>query len=219
MKKRAVIDRTYSLHPAFVYVIVLTPNKPNKRSENAMRIRIGSSVVILAALMQLPGQATQQNATATPPKATVIPSSALNTMFKTTVGDTRVDEPLRVVPAGGGRYGIYVLTEDVRPAATATGPIRGQFHNEVGEIYHVVAGAGTFLIGSEVDPATVTSRVSVLTGPGGNGVIKDPQFVKYQAGTILVIPPGVPHNATYEVTERTNFIIYRIDPKSSLPLK
>ena len=56
------------------------------------------------------------------------------------------------------------------------------------------------------------SRMSVLTGPGGNGVIVEPQLLKYEAGTIIIIPPGIPHNATHEVTERTNFIIYRIVP-------
>ena len=195
--------------------------------------RIGSVLVILAALIMAsvvwgqgrgqsaPAQPAAQTSTAgsSPAKATVIPSSALNKMLKTTVGDTRVDEALRVVNAGSGHYGVYILTEEPRKAATTTEPIRGQFHDQVGEIYHVVSGAGTFLIGSGVDPATETSRMSVLTGPGGNGVIKDPQLVKYEAGTILIIPPGHPHNATHEVTERTNFIIYRIDPAKFLELQ
>ena len=177
------------------------------------------SVLVILATLTMASLVWAQGQGSSPAKATVIPSSSLNQMFKTTVGDSRVDEPLRIVNAGIGHYGVYVLTEEPRKAATANGPIRGQFHDQVGEIYHVVSGAGTFLIGSEVDPSTRTSRVSVLTGPGGNGVIKDPQLVKYEAGTILIIPPGVPHNATYEVTERTNFIIYRIDPAKLLQLK
>ena len=188
--------------------------------------RMGRVLVIVAALTiaslvwaQPQRQAVPEGRPSAAPKAAVIPSSSLNQMFKATVGDSRVDEALRVVNAGSAHYGVYILTEVPRPAPTGTGPIRGQFHDKVGEIYHVVSGAGTFLIGSELDPSTVTTRVSELTGPGGNGVIKDPQLVKYEAGTILVIPPGVPHNATYEVTERTNFIIYRIDPAKSLQLK
>ena len=198
-----------------------------------MKKRIGGVIVISAALIMASlawGQSQEQPAPAqpsaqaskagnSPARAIAIPSSALNTMLKTTVGDTRVDEALRVVNAGSGHYGVYILTEEPRKVEPTTGPLRGQFHDQVGEIYHVVSGAGTFLVGSGVDPATKTSRMSVLTGPGGNGVIQEPQLLKYEAGTIIIIPPGIPHNATHEVTERTNFIIYRIDPEKFLELQ
>jgi hypothetical protein len=162
-----------------------------------------------------------QPSTARPParlpgETTFIPGAALNEMLKQTGGDN----PLRVVDAPGGQYGIFVMTGE--PRTPQPGPITGGYHSEVAEIYHVINGTGNFATGGELENPTEVARDSERyrdAGPGATGTMKNHSLVPYGPGSIFIVPPGVPHNANFDIKTRTDYIIYRIDPKKTLPLK
>ena len=129
------------------------------------------------------------------------------------------DNPVRVIDAPDGQYGVFLLTSEVRPAP-ANGVVNGGYHSKVGEIYRVVSGTGTFVTNGElVNPEAVaadTLRYS-RAGPGESGMMRNAEIVTYGPGSIFIVPPGVPHNASHEMFTKTVFIVYRFDPERVLP--
>lgn len=166
------------------------------------------AVVIMACFITLP--AFPQTVS---PKTTFIPGDSLEELL-TQVGG---DNPLRVVDSPDGQFGVFILTSQPRSAADT---VIGGYHSKISEIYRVVNGTGIFVTGGElIDPVPVSEdslRYS-RAGPGESGSLQNPQLVEYGPGSIFIVPPGVPHNATYEVRTRTDFIVYRFDPDRVLP--
>lgn len=168
---------------------------------------------LLAVLLAFaPGAIAQQDAAQT----TVIPGSMLEEILRQQGGDT----PIRVVDSPSGNYGVYVLSAAPREAA-ANGDVVGFYHREVGEIYHVLSGTGTFVTAGElVNPvADAPDSVTYLrAGPGERGTLRNPQLVEYGPGSIFIVPPGAIHSSIHEVFTRTDYIIYRFDPQKVTPL-
>jgi mannose-6-phosphate isomerase-like protein (cupin superfamily) len=150
-----------------------------------------------------------------PSATTVIPGAMLEQLLMQEPGDN----PLRVINSADGHYGVFVLTSDPRAASET---VNGGYHSEIGEIYRVVNGTGTFVTGGELQNPTEVAADSARysrAGPGASGTLVGAQLVEYGPGTIFIVPPGVPHNATYEVKTRSDFIVYRFDPNRVLPLQ
>ena len=116
--------------------------------------------------------------------------------------------------------GAYLLHFDPRPANTNLG---GWAHNDITELYYVIRGTGTFLIGGELENPTkddpASESVKTVRGPSVSGKIKGYTAQKYVAGDIMIIPVGVPHLPGYEVTEKTDIVRVVIDPERALNLK
>ncbi|PYS31392.1 MAG: hypothetical protein DMG11_01540 [Acidobacteria bacterium] len=148
---------------------------------------------------------------------TFIPHADLETLMK-----TNGDHPARVVDiAKSYNLGAYLLHFDARPATT--GPLNGWAHNDISELYYVIRGAGTFLIGGELENATKDDpngqSVKTVRGPSMSGRIKGYTAQKYVTGDIMIIPVNVPHLPGYEVTEKTDIVRVVIDPERALNLK
>ena len=179
-----------------------------KRSGRVCRLRCASALFALLA----PLSPAQESALAE--GATVIEPGALEALLRQDSGDN----PLRVIAGEGGQYGVFVLSSE--PRQPGGGPPGGAYHSAIAEIYHVINGTGVFVTGGVLeDPQEVqgdSARFS-RAGPGASGTLRDAQLVEYGPGSIFIVPPGVPHNATYEVRTATDFIIYRFDPMGVLP--
>ena len=139
----------------------------------------------------------------------------LETVLRQTGGDT----PLKVVDTPSGNYGAYVLTYQPR-AAQPGAPVNGTYHSEVGEIYYVINGSGTALLGGELKNATendpASNVVKTVTGPSAGGAMEGATAVRFQPGTIFFVPPGVPHQAGYDILTKTDYLIIRTDPKKTI---
>ena len=113
--------------------------------------------------------------------------------------------------------GAYLLHFDPRPPNTT---LNGWLHNDISEVYYVIRGSGTFLIGGELQNPTKddpnTESVKTVRGPSMSGKIKGYTTQKYVAGDIMMIPVGVPHLPGYEVTEKTDIVRVVIDPERAL---
>jgi len=96
-------------------------------------------------------------------------------------------------------------------------------HNDISELYYVIRGSGTFLIGGDLENPTKddpnSESVKTVRGPSVSGKIKGYTAQKYVAGDIMIIPVGVPHLPGYEVTEKTDIVRVVIDPDKALNLK
>ena len=149
---------------------------------------------------------------------TVIRGGDLQAIAAQTGGDTSI----RVVTSPAGNYGAYVLT--YQPTAPQPGgTINGTYHSDVAEIYYVLNGTGTALLGGELENATESdpegNGVKNVTGPSAGGTLKGATAVRFTPGTILIVPPGVPHQAGYDIISKTDYLIFRIDPKKLINLK
>src|SRR5438094_9416563 len=69
--------------------------------------------------------------------------------FEAVMGPTRGDRPARVVNIGGGaNMGAYILHYQ---AMKNTSPPASFYHTEVNELYYVIRGEGTALLGGELE--------------------------------------------------------------------
>jgi len=147
---------------------------------------------------------------------TFIPHADLEAQMK-----TNGDHPVRVVDiANKYNLGAYLLHFDPRPPNTM---LNGWLHNDISELYYVLRGSGTFLIGGELENPTKDDAngesVQTVRGPSMSGKIKGYSAQKYVPGDIMIIPVGVPHLPGYEVTEKTDIVRVVIDPDKALRLK
>src|SRR6266581_9556387 len=116
------------------------------------------------------------------------------------MGPTRGDRPARVVNiAGGANLGAYILHY---PAMKNALPPSSFYHSEISELYYVIRGEGTALVGGELEnpnwrPENTTSFKEV-SGPGVAGNIKGYKTQKWSPGDIIIVPAGVPHTIGFE---------------------
>src|SRR5262245_32922937 len=176
------------------------------------RMISGALTLVLALSMAILSSAQARKASA----FTFIPHADLEALMK-----TNGDHPARVVDiAKSYNLGAYLLHFDPRPPAAA---LNGWSHNDISELYYVIRGAGTFLIGGELENPTKddpnSPSVKEVRGPSVSGHIKGYTPQKYVAGDIMIIPVGVPHLPGYEVTEKTDIVRVVIDPERALNLK
>jgi uncharacterized RmlC-like cupin family protein len=156
-----------------------------------------------------------------PPKMpgtfTVIPAADLQSILAQPNGETA----LGVVDTPSGNYGAFILT--YQPKVPQRGaPVIGLYHADVTLIYYVVDGTGSMALGGELENAKDTgpeSRSAGVAGLTAEGVLKNYTVVKYAPGTVIIIPPGVPHQLGYENTSKSDFLIFRIDPKKTVKAK
>jgi oxalate decarboxylase/phosphoglucose isomerase-like protein (cupin superfamily) len=200
-----------------------------------MRKFVGVSLLPLIALAgqdfakrdQTPAQAqSQQRSTyqgkPMPPNMpgtyTVIRGADLQAVLAQTTGDTA----LRVTDAPSGHIGVFILT--YQPLAPQPGaPARALYRTETTEIYYVLEGTGSMILGGELENATETDPqsqfVKTTTGPTASGTAKDYTVVRFSPGTVVIVPPGVPHYAPHDIISKTTFLLLRIDPKKTINLK
>jgi mannose-6-phosphate isomerase-like protein (cupin superfamily) len=111
----------------------------------------------------------------------------------------------------------------MEPRKPIPGLVTSFYHSEIAELYYVVRGSGTALIGGELENATWddsnSASIRQVRGPSANGTMKNPRTQKFTAGDIIIVQAGVPHSVTYEVTEKTDIVRAVFDPERSLELK
>jgi oxalate decarboxylase/phosphoglucose isomerase-like protein (cupin superfamily) len=149
---------------------------------------------------------------------TVIRSADLATVLNQTGGDT----PIRVADTPSGHYGAYILT--YQPVAPTPGKdVNGTYHSQVAEIYYVINGTGSMALGGEMDNAREgnpeSQNVKQVTGPSANGVMTNYTVVRFTPGTVIIVPPGVPHQAGYDIISKTDYLVIRVDPNKTIELK
>ena len=137
------------------------------------------------------------------------------------MGPTRGDRPARVVNiANGANLGAFILHYE---PMKNTLPVNSFYHSEVSEVYYVIRGEGTALLGGELDKAVWddpnSTAIKEVRGPSVNGVIKNYKTQKWSAGDTIVVSAGVPHSMGFEVTAKTDILRVAVDPKRALNLK
>ena len=173
------------------------------------------------AQQQAPAQTAAAPARPGPPKMpgefTFIPKAATEALM----GPTRGDRPARVVNiANGANLGAFILHYETMKN---TPPVTSFYHSEVSELYYVIRGEGTALLGGELDKAVWddpnSAAIKEVRGPSVNGTMKNYKTQKWSAGDAIIVSAGVPHSMGFEVTARTDILRVAVDPKRALQLK
>ena len=206
--------------PNDILRIAFDPNKALKLVPNhdasIARLRAEGQAQGQTQAAAAPGKPAPSN---TPGTFTFISKADLEALMKGNIADT----PARVVNIpNNSNLGAFVLHIEPRKP-TPGAPVTSFYHSEISELYYVVRGAGTVLIGGELENATWddsnSASIRQVRGPSVNGTMKNPQSVKFTAGDIFIVRAGVPHSFTYEIAERTDIVRAVVDPKGSLELK
>jgi hypothetical protein len=147
---------------------------------------------------------------------TFIPRAVFEALAK-----TDGDHPARMVEiAAQYNLGAYLLHLSPRKPA---GELSGWSHQDISELYYVIRGSGTFLIGGQLvnakkdDPNS--ESVKTVRGPSMTGSIQGYAKQKYSAGDVIIVPANVPHLPTYEVLETVDMLRVVIDPQRAMSLK
>ena len=151
---------------------------------------------------------------------TYIPLAELDAYTKKAISERLTDQQVRDIDIGKAHVGIGMVyrgrLEKPQPNSVAE-------HDLVSEVYHVISGAATLVLGPDIvnrqrRPATLRTVVE-FNGPGHNGSeIRNGVAHDLKAGDVVVIPAGTGHWFT-KIDDHINYLMVRIDPDKVTPLR
>lgn len=149
---------------------------------------------------------------------TYITSQEVQAYLKRAPADSVSDQQVRAVDVGKSHVDIGVV---YRGKATAGGAAAE--HDLVSEVYHVIDGSATLVLGWDITDLKRRPpddrAVRLLNGPGGNGVsIRNGATYELKPGDVVIIPAGVGHWFT-KIDDHISYLMVRVDPDKVTPLK
>lgn len=148
-----------------------------------------------------------------------LPAAEIQEYWKKAMAEGRVDQQARDVDIGKAHVGIGVV---YRGKLDAPGPNAVAEHDLVSEVYYIVSGSGTLVLGPDITnmrrrPAD-QETVRLFNGPGNNGsAIRNGKTYNLNAGDMVVIPAGTGHQFT-KIEDHLSYVMVRIDPDKVTPL-
>jgi hypothetical protein len=151
---------------------------------------------------------------------TYIPVDELQAYTKKAIAEKLTDQQVRDVEIGKAHIGIGMV---YRGKLDKPAPDSVAEHDLVSEVYHIVDGSATLLLGPDIvgmkrRPATLET-VRLFNGPGNNGSeIRNGVSHQIKVGDVVVIPAGTGHQFT-KIDDHIAYLMVRIDPDKVTPLK
>jgi mannose-6-phosphate isomerase-like protein (cupin superfamily) len=173
---------------------------------------VGTLAVLLAA-----AAATTHSQSGVPTAlGTFVTAEEIETVVKATTGGA--DREVKIVDVGRYNLGVAVLR---RGALKSGGVLSGINHTKVSEVYYVVSGEGTMVMGTDVkDVRPVAADNEIVTtavGPSNNATfVKPAQMRTIKAGDVVIIPIGVYHGFS-EIPDHIEYVSVRPDLDKVLP--
>ena len=151
-------------------------------------------------------------------QGTYIAHEEIEAYLKKAIADNIIDQQVRSVNVGKSNVAIGLVhrTKLATPGEVAE-------HDLVSEVYHVISGGATLVLGPDlVDakrrPAT-NDNVRLLNGPGHNAAsIRDGVTYQLKTGDVVIIPAGTGHWFT-KIDDHITYLMVRVDPDKVTPLK
>jgi mannose-6-phosphate isomerase-like protein (cupin superfamily) len=151
---------------------------------------------------------------------TYVPAAELEGYTRKAIAEKLVDQQVRDIDIGKAHIGIGMVH---RGRLEKPAPDSVAEHDEISEVYHVLSGAATLVLGPDIvnrqrRPATMRTVVE-FNGPGNNGSdVRNGIAYEIKAGDVVVIPAGTGHWFT-RIDDHIDYIMVRIDPDKVTPLK
>ncbi len=151
---------------------------------------------------------------------TYIPLEELQAYTKKAIAEKRVDQQVRDVDIGKAHIGIGMVH---RGKLDAPAPESVAEHDLVSEVYHIIDGTGTLVLGPDIvgmkrRPATAET-VRLFNGPGNNGeTIRNGVTYHLKPGDVVIIPAGTGHWFT-KIDDHLDYVMVRIDPDKVTPVR
>ena len=151
---------------------------------------------------------------------TYISVDEIQAYVKKAIADRRIDQQVRDVDIGKANVAIGVVH---RGKLDAPAPNSVAEHDLVSEVYHVIDGSGTLVLGPDIldmkrRPAT-DETVRFFNGPGNNGsLVRNGVSYQLKAGDVVIIPAGTGHWFT-KIDDHISYLMMRIDPDKVTPHK
>ena len=149
-----------------------------------------------------------------------IPKAEIDAYTAKAVAERLTDQQVRDVEIGKAHIGIGVVH---RGKLAAPAPESVAEHDQVSEVYHIIDGTATLMLGPDIigakrRPATLET-VRLFNGPGSNGTsIRNGVSYDLKPGDVVVIPAGTGHWFT-KIDDHIDYLMVRIDPDKVTPLK
>jgi mannose-6-phosphate isomerase-like protein (cupin superfamily) len=175
---------------------------------------------LIALTASLEAQSTDPQPTCKMCPGTYVPVDEINAYVKKAIAERRVDQQVRDVDIGKANIGIGIVH---RRKLDAPAPSSVAEHDLVSEVYHIIDGSGTLVLGPDIldmkrRPATAET-VRLFNGPGNNGSsIRDGKSYDLKPGDVVIIPAGTGHWFT-KIDDHITYLMVRIDPDKVTPTK
>ena len=151
---------------------------------------------------------------------TYIPFDEIQAYVKKAIAERRTDQQVRDVDIGKANVAIGIV---YRGKLDVPAPNSVAEHDLVSEVYHVIDGSGTLVLGPDIldmkcRPPT-EETVRLFNGPGNNGSsIRNGASYQLKAGDVVIIPAGTGHWFT-KIDDHITYLMMRIDPDKVTPHK
>src|SRR5215510_14519447 len=186
------------------------------------RILLGLAVAgcMIALPNAIGAQGTDPQPTCKMCPGTYVPVSEIEAYVKKAIAEKRVDQQVRDVDIGKANIGIGLV---YRGKLDAPAPESVAEHDLVSEVYHIIEGSGTLVLGPDIldmkrRPAP-SETVRLFNGPGNNGTtIRNGTTHQLKAGDVVIIPAGTGHWFT-KIDDHITYIMVRIDPDKVTPVR
>jgi mannose-6-phosphate isomerase-like protein (cupin superfamily) len=212
---------------------------PGSRSRNAGRsktpqsqalhhdhreVNMRSTILGLAAAVclvtPLAAQTYNPLPTCTMCPGTYIPVDELQAYTKKAIAENRIDQQVRDVEIGRAHIGIGMV---YRGKLDAPAPDSVAEHDLVSEVYHIIEGTGTLVLGPDIigmkRRPSDSETVRLFNGPGNNGAsVRNGVTYQLKPGDVVVIPAGTGHWFT-KIDDHISYLMVRIDPDKVTPLR
>lgn len=172
------------------------------------------ALLSLAAPLLIPSITSAQTAR-TPSDGTIVSAEEIAAVVNSPGGG---DREIKIVDMGRYNLGVAVLRRGAVKPGGAVGAIN---HTRVTEVYYVVSGEGTLVMGGEVKDAKPMAPdnelVTTVVGPGNNATFVKPTTTRHiKTGDVVIIPAGVYHGFS-EVADHIEYVSVRPDLDKVLP--
>jgi mannose-6-phosphate isomerase-like protein (cupin superfamily) len=187
---------------------------PQRYEEAAMKFALPFTIALAAVAGVALAQGQPRGS------GTVILNKEIMSAVQKTAKDAVNDSQIRIVSING-EYNVGVGV--VHRARTAGRDIGGGIeHSEITEVYHIISGTGTLVLGGNIENAKATPAdspvVRILNGPTtGGGRVVGGTATTLGPGDVVIIPPNTPHWWTDIPTDQVVYLVVRMDPKKVLP--
>jgi mannose-6-phosphate isomerase-like protein (cupin superfamily) len=151
---------------------------------------------------------------------TYIPVDELQAYTRKAIAENRVDQQVRDVEIGRAHIGIGMV---YRGKLDSPAPDSVAEHDLVSEVYHIIEGSGTLVLGPDIigmkRRPSDSETVRLFNGPGNNGSsVRNGLTYQLKAGDVVVIPAGTGHWFT-KIDDHISYLMVRVDPDKVTPLR